>query len=348
MLKIIKLLLRSLFASFKTKRELALENLALRHQLAVAHRTMKAHHKRPKLSDSDRKLWIFLSNQWEKWRSPLLLFKPDTVVSWHRKLFRGYWRRLSMRNSQGRPTIHPKIIALIKNISLANPTWGAPRIHGELLKLGIQICQSTVAKYMPPPSKRRPSGQSWKTFLKNHLKSVCSIDFLTVHTATFRILFLFVVFSHDRRRVLHFNSTYSPTSAWTAQQIRNAFPEDTAPKYLLRDRDSIFGKTFDQCVENMGIETLKTAPKSPWQNPYIERFWGSLRRDCLDHCIVLNQRHLHRLVSEYVDYYHKSRTHLGLEKDTPEPRPIEPASLGTVRAKPVLGGLHHRYFRRAA
>ena len=135
MFQIIRLILRSLFASFKTKRELALENLALRHQLAVAHRTMKAHHKRPKLSDSDRKLWIFLSNHWEKWRSPLLLFKPDTVVSWHRKLFRGYWRRLSMRNSQGRPTIHPKNIALIKNISLANPTWGAPRIHGELLKL---------------------------------------------------------------------------------------------------------------------------------------------------------------------------------------------------------------------
>ena len=201
---------------------------------------------------------------------------------------------------------------------------------------------------MPPPSKRRPSGQSWKTFLKNHLKSVCSIDFMTVPTATFRILFVFVVFSHDRRRVLHFNVTHSPTSAWTAQQIINAFPYDTAPKYLLRDRDSIFGKLFIQRVKNMNIETLKTAPKSPWQNPYIERFWGSLRRECLDHCIVLNQRHLHRLVAEYVEYYHESRTHLGLDKDTPNHREVEPPDMGPVQAKPVLGGLHHRYFRRAA
>ena len=348
MIRIIKILLQTIVSSFKKRKELALENLALRYQLSIAHRAMKAGNKRPRIFDSDRKLWIFLSNHWEKWRDSLLLFKPDTVVSWHRKLFRGYWRRLSKPDRPGRPHIHPRIIALIKKISSANPLWGAPHVHGELLKLGIHVSQSTVAKYMPPPSKRRPSGQSWKTFLKNHLKSVCSVDFMTVPTVTFRILFIFVVFSHDRRRILHFNVTHSPTSVWTAQQIVNAFPENSAPKCLLRDRDSIFGNIFTERVKNIGIKTLKTAPKSPWQNPYIERFWGSLRRECLDHCIVLNKRHLHRLVSEYVEYYHESRTHLGLDKDTPDHRPVEPPEMGPVRAEPVLGGLHHRYFRRAA
>jgi transposase InsO family protein len=223
---------------------------------------------------------------------------------------------------------------------------GAPRIHGELTKLGIRICQSTVAKYMPPRRNPHPSGQSWKTFLENHLKTVCAVDFLTVPTATFRVLFLFVVLSHDRRRVLHLNVTDSPSAAWTGQQIINAFPEDTAPKYLLRDRDSIFGKDFVRRVKSLDIEQLVTAPRSPWQNPYVERFWGSLRRECLDHCVVLGERHLHRIVSDYVAYYHASRTHLGLKKDTPNQREVEPPHLGSVRSRKVLGGLHHRYFRR--
>jgi len=229
----------------------------------------------------------------------------------------------------------------------ANVTWGAPRIHGELLKLGIDISERSVSRFMPR-RERRPPSQTWRTFLDNHLGSLASIDFFTVPTATFRVLFVFLVLVQERRRVVHFNVTEHPSAAWTAQQIIEAFPEDTAPRHMIRDRDGIYGQEFRRRVEGMGIEEVVTAPQSPWQNPYAERLGGSLRRECLDHVIVLGQRHLLAILRSYFAHYHKSRTHLSLCKDAPEPRAVQPPGMGDVVELPEVGGLHHRYERRAA
>jgi hypothetical protein len=231
-------------------------------------------------------------------------------------------------------------------MSQANSLWGAPRIHGELLKLGIEISQAAVSKYMV--RHRKPPSPSWRAFLSNHVRDLVSIDFFTVPTVTFNVLFVFVVLAHDRRRVVHFNVTESPGAKWTAQQIVEAFPWNTAPRYLLRDRDSIYGYEFTSRIENMGIKEVKTAPQSPWQTPYVERAIGTLRRDCIDHVIVLSESHLRRLLRGYLDYYHGSRTHLSLEKDSPEPRKVESPDQGRIVEFPRVGGLHHRYRRLAA
>ena len=231
-------------------------------------------------------------------------------------------------------------------MALANPLWGAPRIHGELLKLGFDVSQRTVARLMPRRSK--PRSQTWRTFLENHIADLVSIDFFLVPTATFRVLYVFVVLLHRRRRVVHFNVTDSPTAAWTAQQIIEAFPDDSAPRYLLRDRDSVYGAEFRRRVEGIGIAEVLTAPRSPWQNPFAERVIGTIRRELLDHVIVLNEGHLLRRLRSYLRYYHGSRTHLALEKDAPEPRAIELPERGRVVALPRVGGPHHRYVRRAA
>jgi transposase InsO family protein len=231
-------------------------------------------------------------------------------------------------------------------MSLENPLWGAPHIHGELLKLGIDIAEPTVSKYMTRPKK--PPSQTWKTFLRNHTEAMASIDFFTVPTAPFRVLYVFVVLSHKRRRILHFNVTDSPGSVWTARQLIEAFPWDTAPTYLLRDRDKIFGLEFQRTVLNLGIQEVRISPHSPWQNPYVERLIGSIRRECLDHMIIFNENHLRRVLREYFRYYTESRTHLGLSKDCPEPRPVEPPEMGEIVAIPQIGGLHHRYTRIAA
>jgi transposase InsO family protein len=225
--------------------------------------------------------------------------------------------------------------------------WGAPRIHGELLKLGIDIGERTVSRLMPRRSRKPPS-QTWRAFLTNHVGSLVSVDFFTVATATFRVLLVFVVLAHHRRRVLHFNVTEHPTAIWTAHQIVEAFPETTAPRYLLRDRDGIFGSEFGRRVTGLGIEEVLTAPRAPWQNPFAERLVGSIRRDCLDHVIVLGERHLHRILASYFAYYHRSRTHLSLNKDAPEPREVMPPEAGDVVELPEVGGLHHRYERRLA
>ena len=231
-------------------------------------------------------------------------------------------------------------------MSQANPLWGAPRIHGELLKLGIEISQASISKYMIRGGK--PPSQAWRTFLENHVGELVSIDFLTVPTLSFRVLCVFVVLAHERRRVVHFNVTDSPTAEWTSLQILQAFPWDSAPRYLLRDRDCTYGQAFVRRVQAMGIKEVKIAPRSPWQNPFAERFVGTLRRDCLDHVIILNENHLRRIVRNYLGYYHDSRTHLSLEKDSPEPRTIEPLESGEIIALLQVGGLHHRYTRRAA
>jgi transposase InsO family protein len=231
-------------------------------------------------------------------------------------------------------------------MSLANPLWGAPRIHGELLKLGIDIGQASVSKYMGKP--RRTPTQSWRTFLVNHARDMVSIDFFTVPTATFRVLFVFLILDNARRRILHFNVTDEPTAEWTSQQIVEAFPWDTAPRYLIRDRDGSYGWEFDRRAALLKIDQVLISPHSPWQNPYVERAIGSIRRECLDHVVIFGERHLRRVLREYLDYYHRSRTHLGLRKDCPVHRAVEPPEMGPIHSEPFLGGLHHRYYRPAA
>jgi len=203
-----------------------------------------------------------------------------------------------------------------------------------------------VSKYVGRPN--RPPSQTWRTFLDNHLRSLVSVDFFTVPTVTFKVLFVFVVLAHHRRRVVHCNVTDAPTAAWTAQQIVEAFPWETAPRYLLRDRDAVYGVVFSSRVQALGIREVKAAPRSPWQNPYVERLIGTLRRECLDHVVVLNETHLRRLLRDYLAYYHCVRTHLSLEKDSPEPRLVERLDQGRIVETPMVGGLHHRYTRQAA
>ena len=336
-------LLGALRSALRTHADIALENLALRQQLANFRRTSG----RPRLRASDRAFWVVLSRLWSRWADVLVVVKPDTVVRWHRAGFRLFWRWKSRSHSPAESDVSPEVKTLIRQMADGNPTWGAPRIHGELLKLGIDVGERSVSRFMPA-KPRKPPSQTWRTFLDNHVGSLTSIDFFAVPTATFRVLYVFFVLSHDRRRVLHFNVTEFPSAQWTGQQIIEAFPEDTAPKYMIRDRDGIYGDQFRRRVEGIGIEEVLTAPRSPWQNPYAERLVGSVRRECLDHVIVLGERHLHRILKSYFAYYHRSRTHLSLGKDAPEPRAVHPPSMGQVVALSEVGGLHHRYERLAA
>jgi len=323
-------------------RHLALENLALRQQLAVYKRTAN----RPKLRRSDRLFWIWLARGWAGWKDALVIVAPDTVLRWQRRRFRDYWTKLSGRPPKGRPPVNAEIKALVAQMAAANPLWGAPRIHGELLTLGIDVSERTVSRLMP---KRRPlPSQTWRAFLANHVRDLVSLDFFTVPTARLRVLFVLVVLAHHRRRVVHCNVTEHPTAHWTSQQIVDAFPDDSAPSFLLRDRDSVYGHVFRQRVKGMGVGEVLTAPHSPWQNPFAERLIGSIRRECLDHVLVLSERHLRRILARYFTYYHQARTHLALDKDAPDIRPIELPEAGRILQIPEVGGLHHRYVRRAA
>src|SRR5213592_974448 len=254
--------------------------------------------------------------------------------------------KLSARRTGGRPAVHAEIKALITRMATANPLWGAPRIHGQSLKLGIDVAERTVSRLMP---KRRPlPSQTWRTFLANHVRDAVALDFFTAPTAGLRVLFVLVVLAHHRRRVVHFNVTEHPTAAWTAQQIVDAFPDDSAPSYLLRDRDQVYGEQFRHRVKGMRIEEVLTAPHSPWQNPFAERLIGSIRRECLNHVLVLGESHLRRILIAYFAYYHRARTHLSLDKDAPDVRPVELPEAGRIVEIPEVGGLHHRYVRQAA
>ncbi|MEO8212221.1 MAG: integrase core domain-containing protein [Myxococcales bacterium] len=275
-----------------------------------------------------------------------MIVRPDTVVRWHRSAFRRFWTWRS-RRPHGRPPIDRNTRDLVRNMAKVNPLWGAPRIHDELLKLGVKISERQVSRLMPR-APRKPPSQTWRTFLTNHLGTLASVDFFTVPTATFRVLYVFVVLAHDRRRVLHFNVTEHPTVAWTAQQMVEAFPDASAPKYLMRDRDGIYGAAFRARLKGMGIDEVLSAPRSPWHNPFVERLIGSIRRECLDHVVVLGERHLRGILASYFAYYHRSRTHLSLMKDAPNPRAVTPPQAGEVIELPEVGGLHHRYERRAA
>src|SRR3989442_304371 len=281
----------------------------------------------------------------EELRNSLQMVRPETVVGWHRQGFRRYWAWKSQRR-RGRPAIRTERRDLIRRISRANPLWGAPRIHGELLKLGLTVSQATVSKYMLRP--RRPPSQAWRTFLKNHAKDLIALDFFTVPTATFRVLFVLVVLRHDRRRLVHFNVTEHPTADWTGRQLIEACGLEEAPRHLIRDRDQGYGERFSRQAKTLDIREAVIAPRSPWQNAYAERVIGSIRRECLDYVVVIGERHLLVILSKYVDYYNGTRTHLSLAKDAPEPRSVQPPSQGSVVDVPRVGGLHHEYLRRAA
>jgi putative transposase len=332
--------LRVLFCGFQSRSQLLLENLVLRHQLTVLQRSVP----RAKLKSADRFLWVLLLRCWSGWQRVLVIVQPRTVVAWHRAGFRCFWRWKS-RPRTGRPPVNSDLIGLIHRLWQANPSWGSRRIQAELAKLGIPVSDSTVCKYRPPT---RRGDQTWKIFLQNHVKELVAVDFLTVPTATFGVLYVFLVLAHERRRVLHFNITSAPTAGWTARQMGEAFPESTPPRYLLRDRDGIYGTEFVHRVESLGLEQKLTAPRSPWQNPVVERLIGSLRRECLDRIIVFNEAHLRRILTDYLSYYHHHRTHRSLEQDCPQRHAVEPPDQGKIIELPLVCGLHHRYARQAA
>ena len=297
----------TLLSLLKTRQQLLLENLALRQQLAVLNRSGK----RPQLRPSDRIFWMVLSRIWRHWTETLLIVQPETVVRWHRQGFRWYWTWKSRVQRLGRPSLDPTVRELIRNMSRANPLWGAPRIHGELLKLDIHVSQATVSKYMI--RTRKPPSQSWRTFLSNHLPDLVSIDFFTVPTATFRVLYVFIVLSHKRRCVMHFNVTDHPTAEWTAQQMVEAFPYDTAPRYVLRDRDGIYGREFQRRVARMGVEQVCTAPhghrgRIPTWSDSSDRYGGSVS----NHLIIWDESHLRRLVQNYLTLLPRDAGHIFL------------------------------------
>src|ERR1700723_1584049 len=322
---------------FKSKSRLEAENAALRHQLIVLRRKVRG---RAQLSNNDR--WFFV--QLYRWFPSILevvtILRPDTLVRWHRDGFRRYWRWKS-RSRGGRPQIETELRALIRQMSVENPLWGAPRIHGELLKLGFSVAQSTVAKYMV--KRRGPPSQGWKTFLRNHAPDIAAMDLFVVPTIGFKLLYGFVIIRLDRRDIVWINVTTNPTAEWVARQIPAAFPWNGAPRYMIRDRDRIYGAVVTRRLRAMGIRDKPIAPASPWQNSFPERLIGSIRRECLDHVIVLGEIHLRRILKSYARYYNETRTHLALDKDAPLSRTVKRA--GRILCRPILGGLHHEYVR---
>ena len=331
-------------AFFRSRKEQAIVELALRQQLAAyAQRGRK-----PRITPVDRALWVFPSRIWSGWKQALLIVQPDTVVRWHRKGFRLYWRSISKRGP-GRPPIPFEVQTLIHRFSNENG-WRARKIQAELGKLGITVSLATVSRYLP---KRKPDHgrhQRWKTFLRNHKHGIAAMDFLLIPTVQFRLLYAWFVIGHGQREIIHFGVTAHPTSSWVIQQLREAFPDETAPRFLIYDNDSIFSDRVTELIENIGIEPQRTAFRSPWQNGIAERWVGSARRELLDHVIVLNEDHLHRLLREYVDYYNNAdRVHTRL-RDSPAGRPAEnrPSSDARIVGLPRVGGLHHRYEWREA
>jgi putative transposase len=274
-------------------------------------------------------------------------WRGTTVVAWHRRAFRAYWRHLSRK--PGRPRTDAQLRELLRRMVNEN-RWGAPRIHGELLKLGFRVSERTVSRYVRACRPRQPSGTSWKTFVDNHREVLAAMDFFAVPTVTFRLLYVLLVIQHRRRKILHVNVTPHPTSAWVRQQLREAFPFDERPRYLLMDHDSIFSVEVAHSLTGMQIEPLRTSVQSPWQNGVAERWVGTCRRELLDHVVVLNEDHLRRLLGEFLDYYHNDRTHLSLGKDPPCERAVcaPPSATARVASVPRIGGLHHRYEWREA
>src|SRR6202021_2914091 len=337
MREVCSLIWLALVGAFRSRVSLEAENTILRHQLNVLRRKSP---KRPTFGMLARLIFAGLYRLAPKVLGALAIVKPETVIRWHRAGFRSYWRWKSRRRC-GRPTVPLEIRRLIREMSIANPLWGAPRIHGELLKLGIEIGQTSVAKYMA--RRRAPPSQGWKTFLRNHAEGIAAMDLFVVPTISFRPLYGLLIVGHGRRQILWLGVTTNPTAEWIANQLTEACGWEQAPRYLIRDRDRAYGEIFVRRVRSIGIRDRPTSPRSPWQNGYAERLIGSIRRECLDHVIVFSERHLRHLLLCYMKYYNGARTHLSLDKDAPVSRAVDRA--GHILCRPILGGLHPQYGR---
>jgi transposase InsO family protein len=337
MIQLLRLLCGALIGLLRSSARREAEILVLRHQINVLRRKSP---NRPALSNIDRLLFVLLSRLVPTILDALTMIRPDTVIRWHRAGFRAYWRWKSGPHG-GRPRTSREIRQLIRDMSIANPLWGAPRIHGELLKLGIDVGQSTVAKYMA--KRKRPPSQGWRTFLHNHADGIASMDLFVVPTISLRLLYGLLILQHGRREILWLGVTAHPTTEWIARQLTEAFGWRAAPRYLVRDRDAVYGDIFIRRLQAMGIRDRPTTARSPWQNGHAERLIGSIRRDCLDHVVAFGERHLRHLFEAYRRYYNEARTHLSLSKDAPVSRAVQ--AVGGIVAKPLLGGLHHQYVR---
>src|ERR1700710_442830 len=337
MIALICFVLTVLASPFKSNIRLEAENAVLRHQLIVLRRKLKG---RARLTNNDRWFFVQLYRWFPSILPVLVIIRPETLVRWHRAGFRRYWRWKSRRRG-GRPQIETELRALIRQMSTENLLWGAPRIHGELLKLGFSVAQSSVAKYMV--KRRGPPSQEWRTFLRNHAPDIAAMDLLVIPTIGFDLLYAFVIVRLDRRELIWIGVTANPTAEWVARQITEGFPWDGAPRYMIRDRDRIYGTVVTRRLRAMGIRDKPIAPASPWQNCFAERLIGSIRREGFDHMLVLNEEQLLRILKSYADYYNGVRTHRSLNKDAPVSRPLH--LTGIIRSQPILGGLHHHYVR---
>jgi len=345
-LALMRVLLDFVRAIARSRTDLVIENLALRQQVAA----LKRERPRPVLNDMDRLFWVALREKWSDWANALILVKPETVVRWHRAAFKRHWARLSSDGRQaGRPRVSKEIKALIRKMATENSGWGARRIHAELLKLGIGIGEATVSRYLPKRPADPDKVARWKAFLKNHKPEIAAMDFVTIPTASFKVLYCLIIIHHDRRRILHFNVTANPTAAWVLQQLREVFFDDPHIRYLIHDRDSKFAGVVEW-LKTAGAKSVRTAYRSPWQNGICERFCLTLRIELLDHVVVCNEAHARRLIADFLSYYHQDRCHLSLGKDCPEPRPIQdrPPGGAEVVAFPRVGGIHPRYEWREA
>src|SRR5476649_147599 len=337
MIGLFSLFLALVASPFNSKSRLEAENAVLRHQLIVLRRKVQG---RVRLTNNDRWFLIQLYRWFPSILNVLTIIRPETLVRWHRAGFRYYWRWKSGSRG-GRPQIDAVLRALIQRMSIENSLWGAPRIHGELLKLGFEVAQSSVAKYMVKP--RGPPSQGWRTFLRNHAPDIAAMDLFVAPTIGFDLLYAFIIVRLDRRDLVWINVTTNPTAEWIARQLTEAFPWDEVPRYLIRDRDRIYGAVVMRRIRAMGIRDKPTAPASPWQNGFAERLIGSIRRECVDHFIVLGEAHLRRILRSYARYYNDVRTHRSLNKDAPVSRSVQ--RTGTISSRPILGGLHHHYVR---
>src|SRR5258707_15511453 len=342
MFRFIGLCLGTLVRLLRARRSLLLENLALRQQLAV----LKRRHPRPRLDLLDKLFWVAVRRFWSGWQQSLIAVTPETVVRWHRGGFRLYWKLISkVRRPAGRRQTSKEVQELIFRMVVENPTWGAPRIHGELLMLSFDLSERTISPWMKRAPREPEPAQRWLTFLRNHREAIAAMDFFTVPTITFSALYCFFVIEHGRRRILHFNVTEHPTSLWIVQQLREAFPESCSHRYAILDGDAKFGEDVTELLTASGMKPTRTSPASPWQNGVAERSIGSCRRELLDHLVVLNDVHLRRLIRGYISYYHADRIHDSLEKDTPAMRPVSYKRDPYARLVSFqrMGGLHHRY-----
>lgn len=340
-------LVRLLIACCQPRMTLVAENLCLRQQLAVLRRKQS----RPLLRNGDRRFWIFMARWFPRWRGCLVIITPETVLAWHRRGWRSYWCWRSKRRKPGRKRVPLELRQLIRRMAAENPLWGQMRIMAELLKLGYAVSPRTVRKYMRRPWNSTPSPR-WKDFLNRHAQDIWACDFLAVRTLTFQTLYVFFLIRHSTREIVHIRVTRHPTAAWTGQQLVNACFEREPPKYLIRDRDGIYGHEFSRKVRALGIRAIRTPVRAPKANAIAERFVGTLRRECLDHVFIFNERHLQKVLDEFVDYYNRHRPHRSLDYQSPYPVSVIPLPASTgpparVIAEPVLGGLHHIY-RNAA